>query len=243
MGLEFPRSRRDQAAVGRQSNGPHGLAGHGIVIGVRRHGETSVILDLLTRERGRHLGDRARRPLAADAALSAARQQRRGDAGASRIEEQLGHLRGRAALQRAARDHGDRRWRCMPLNHLCALVRLLPEREPHPALHDRLEAMLDRLDDRRRSRRRLMVRFELLMLTRTRLRTRSRPLRRDRRSARTSSTCRRNPGARCSRAAGAPYRDRLLAAAGFPAASRTRPPGRRGRFRLAEHLLCGIPVD
>ncbi|MEO1746767.1 MAG: DNA repair protein RecO, partial [Pseudomonadota bacterium] len=30
--------------------------GEGIIIGTRKHGETSLIVELMTRERGRHLG-------------------------------------------------------------------------------------------------------------------------------------------------------------------------------------------
>jgi DNA repair protein RecO (recombination protein O) len=33
------------------------------------------------------------------------------------------------------------------VTHLAALVRLLPERDPHPSIYTALEAMLDRIDD------------------------------------------------------------------------------------------------
>ena len=49
------------------------------------------------------------------------------------------------------------------VTHLAALCRLLPERDPHPELHEELIAVLDRLDDPL-SAGTLVVRFELRML-------------------------------------------------------------------------------
>jgi DNA repair protein RecO (recombination protein O) len=49
------------------------------------------------------------------------------------------------------------------VTHLAALCRLLPERDPHPDVHDHLLAMLEHLDDPA-SAARLVVHFELLML-------------------------------------------------------------------------------
>lgn len=116
----------------------------GIVVGMRRHGETGVIIEALTRHHGRHSGfvpgGRSRR-------LRPVLQPGNGVelAWRSRVEEQLGAftvepLRQRAAgiMASAAALHA--------VQHLCALVRLLAEREPHDALHDRLDTLLDRLD-------------------------------------------------------------------------------------------------
>jgi DNA repair protein RecO (recombination protein O) len=49
------------------------------------------------------------------------------------------------------------------VTHLGALCRLLPERDPHPEVHDHLAAMLERLDDPMTAGLE-MVRFELQML-------------------------------------------------------------------------------
>jgi DNA repair protein RecO (recombination protein O) len=49
------------------------------------------------------------------------------------------------------------------VTHLAALCRLLPERDPHPQVHDRLAAVLDRFDDPLAAAT-LVVRFELQML-------------------------------------------------------------------------------
>ncbi|MHC2931790.1 recombinational DNA repair protein (RecF pathway) [Bradyrhizobium diazoefficiens] len=48
----------------------------GIVLGVRRHGESSAIVELLTRAHGPPSRSRARRCRLADAALAATGQQR-----------------------------------------------------------------------------------------------------------------------------------------------------------------------
>jgi DNA repair protein RecO (recombination protein O) len=117
----------------------------GIVLGVRRHGETSVILELMTRERGRHLGlvrggagTRLRAVLQPGNSLRAVWR--------ARLDEHLGHytvealnLRAAGYLGAAHAVHG--------VTHLAALCRLLAEREPHAHIHAELEAILDRLDD------------------------------------------------------------------------------------------------
>lgn len=133
----------------------------GIVVGVRRHGETGVILEVLTRHHGRHAGfvpgGRSRR-------LRPVLQPGNGVelAWRSRVEEELGAftvepLRQRTAgiMASAAALHA--------VQHLCALVRLLAEREPHEALHDRLDALLDALDPPAAAPA-AMARFELTML-------------------------------------------------------------------------------
>ncbi len=117
----------------------------GIVLGVRRHGETSVILELLTLARGRHLGlvrggagARLRGVLQPGNSLRATWR--------ARLDEHLGHylvegvnLRAAGILTAAHAVHG--------VTHLAALCRLLAEREPHARIHGALEAILDALDD------------------------------------------------------------------------------------------------
>ncbi len=117
----------------------------GIVLGVRRHGETSVILELMTHGRGRHLGlvrggtgRRLRAVLQPGNSLCATWR--------ARLDEHLGHyrvegvnLRAAGFLTAAHAVHG--------VTHLAALCRLLAEREPHARIHGALEAILDSLDD------------------------------------------------------------------------------------------------
>ena len=133
----------------------------GIVLGTRRHGEANAILEAMTREHGRHLGlvrgggGSRLRPLLQPG--NTLRLNWR-----ARLDEHLGHytvepLRLHGASQLAASHvvYG--------VTHLAALCRLLPERDPHPEVHEQLTAILDALDDRAGAARR-MVRFELQML-------------------------------------------------------------------------------
>jgi DNA repair protein RecO (recombination protein O) len=117
----------------------------GIVLGVKRHGETSIILELLTRAHGRHLGlvrggsgPRLRGILQAGNTVRATWR--------ARLDEHLGlylveaaNLRAAGFLDKALALHG--------VTHLAALCRLLAEREPHIAIYDALQAILDRLED------------------------------------------------------------------------------------------------
>ncbi len=117
----------------------------GIVLGVKRYGETSVILELMTLERGRHLGlvrggagSRLRGVLQPGNSLRATWR--------ARLDDHLGNyaveginLRAAAFLGAAHAVHG--------VTHLAALCRLLAEREPHARIHAALEAILDCLDD------------------------------------------------------------------------------------------------
>jgi DNA repair protein RecO (recombination protein O) len=117
----------------------------GIVLGVRRHGETSVILELMTAEHGRHLGlvrggagTRLRGVLQPGNSLRATWR--------ARLDEHLGHYTVEATNARAASFlsaahavHG--------VTHLAALCRLLAEREPHAAIYGELVEILDRLSD------------------------------------------------------------------------------------------------
>lgn len=116
-----------------------------IVLGVKRHGETSVILELMTHEHGRHLGlvrggsgTRLRGVLQPGNALHATWR--------ARLDEHLGHytidpvnLRAAGFLGAAYAVHG--------VMHLAALCRLLAEREPHAGIYDALDAILERLND------------------------------------------------------------------------------------------------
>ena len=117
----------------------------GIVLGARRHGESSAIAELLTREHGRHLGlvrggsgSRLRPILQAGNSVSVVWR--------ARLDEHLGHyavepVRLRTATMFAA-PHS-----LLTVMHLASLVRLLPERDPHTALFEELCRMLDGLDE------------------------------------------------------------------------------------------------
>jgi DNA repair protein RecO (recombination protein O) len=133
----------------------------GLIIGVRKHGETSVILEVLTEAHGRHMGlvrggrSRAMQPIlqtgnSVDITWRA------------RLEEHLGtfvvegeRLRAAHLMQSALGLHG--------LHHLAGLLRLLPERDPHPDLWRFADLLADRLDDAALAPV-LMLRFELALL-------------------------------------------------------------------------------
>ena len=133
----------------------------GFIIGARRHGETSVILDVMTRAHGRHLGlvrggaGRRMQPLlqpgnAVEVTWSA------------RLDEHLGfyaveatQLRAAVLMEAPASLHG--------LNHLAGLLRLLPEREPYPVLFDLATCLLGLFDQPGRAPG-LLARFEARLL-------------------------------------------------------------------------------
>src|SRR5437660_2828662 len=133
----------------------------GIVLGTRRHGEANAILEVMTQAHGRHLGlvrggaGTRMRPVLQPG--NTVRTTWR-----ARLDEHLGHyavegLRLRAAVLLGAA------YAVYAVTHLAALCRLLPERDPHPAVHDVLDAILERMDDR------VVVavavaRFELMLL-------------------------------------------------------------------------------
>jgi DNA repair protein RecO (recombination protein O) len=133
----------------------------GIVLGVRRHGETSVLLEVMTRGHGRHLGlVRGGR----SARLQPVLQPGNGVAvhWRARLEEHLGQytvegtrLRAAGLMPRPASLYG--------LSALAAIVRLLPERDANPGLYEALGIVLDALDDPQIAAP-LMVRFELAIL-------------------------------------------------------------------------------
>ncbi len=134
----------------------------GLIIGLKKHGETSLILEAMTRAHGRHLGlvrgGRSKRwqPLL-QPGNSVELVWR------ARLDEHLGLYavevtRPRAAnlMASALALHG--------LNHLGALLRLLAERDPHPALYETALRIAEYLGDARVAPAAL-VRFELAILT------------------------------------------------------------------------------
>jgi DNA repair protein RecO (recombination protein O) len=132
----------------------------GLVLGVKKHGETSVILEIMTREKGRSLGVvRGGRSKAMQPVLQSGNEVHA--VWRARLEEHLGVFAVEAAVLRthelmssARALHG--------VNWLAALLRLLPERDPHPGLYDRAEALLANLSTAYAPA--LFVHFELALL-------------------------------------------------------------------------------
>lgn len=133
----------------------------GIVIGVRRHGEASAILELMTRGHGRHLGmvrggfgSRMKPILQTGNSVSVSWR--------ARLDEHLGNYTVEALRQRAS-DFFGAPHAIYGVTHLAALMRLLPERDPHAELFEVFESILDRLEDPAQAAP-LVVLFELQLL-------------------------------------------------------------------------------
>jgi DNA repair protein RecO (recombination protein O) len=134
----------------------------GIVLGVRRHGESSAIVELLTRSHGRHLGlvrggagSRMRPLLQPGNSVSALWR--------ARLDEHLGTYALEGTRMRAASLLGASH-AAYGVTHLAALARLLPERDPHEDIFEMLEQTLDDFDHAGAAAIHL-IRFELAMLT------------------------------------------------------------------------------
>jgi DNA repair protein RecO (recombination protein O) len=133
----------------------------GIVLGVRRHGEGSAIAELMTREHGRHLGmvrggaGARLRPILQPGNRVSARWR-------ARLDEHLGTFL-IEGLELPAASYLGRSYALYGLMHLGALCRLLPERDPHPQVHETLSDILDRLTDAQVAALEV-VRFELQLL-------------------------------------------------------------------------------
>ncbi len=132
-----------------------------IIIGVKRHGETSVIAEVMTRTRGRHLGlVRSGRSRSMQPVLQAGN---RVDAvWRARLDEHLGDFKLEPIRLRAARLM-ETATSVYGVQAMGALLRLLPERDPHPHLFDALDVILDHMDDPAGAGE-LFVRFELAVL-------------------------------------------------------------------------------
>ena len=133
----------------------------GIILATRRYGETSLILELMTKEHGRHLGlvrgGRSRRQqpfLQAGNSLDVTWR--------ARLDEHLGHLNVEPIIERASRLM-DSATGIYALQVLGALLRLLPERDPHQELYGALVATLDALDTPAAAAE-LLVSFEIAIL-------------------------------------------------------------------------------
>ncbi len=131
----------------------------GIVIGVRRHGEGSAIVELLTRQRGRHLGmvrgSRRLGPLLQPGNTLSVHWR-------ARLEEHMGNYALEPLALRTEPMMG------LPhavygITHMSQILRLLPERDPQPRLYLAFSAILDAFGDVEAAGI-LLARFELALL-------------------------------------------------------------------------------
>jgi len=116
----------------------------GVVIGVRRHGESSALVEAMTRAHGRHLGlVRGARSARLQGALQPGNSLNL--VWRARLDEQLGAYAIEPLTLRAGRIIASG-LALAGVGYLGALLRLLPERDPHEALFAALEIIADHLD-------------------------------------------------------------------------------------------------
>ena len=118
---------------------------HGVILSVRKHGETSAIAELLTPAHGRCLGlvrggrSRIQRPVLQPGNLVAATWR-------ARIEDHLGTFVFEP-LKLSAGAIMDDAFRLSGLVTLASLSQVLPEREPHLRLYDAFQIVLEAIDN------------------------------------------------------------------------------------------------
>lgn len=208
----------------------------GLIIGTRKYGESSVILEAMTGAHGRHVGlvkggrSQRMRPIL-QPGNSVTLTWR------ARLEDHLGLYAVEATQMRAARLMADAA-SLQGLNLIGALLRLLAEREPHQALYETAVAIADHLDDETVAPA-LLARFELTILAELGF-------------GLDLSSCAATgveddlifvspkSGRAVSRGAGEPYRDRLLRLPAFLRGEDEMSPPRaeiRAAFTLAAYFL------
>jgi DNA repair protein RecO (recombination protein O) len=209
----------------------------GILLGARRHGESALIVELLTREHGRHQGlvrggqgPKLRGIFEVGNRLAVTWK--------ARLAEHLGHLSGELLRSHAAALLDDpARLAC--LSAAAALAEsTLPEREPHPRAFAGFSGLLDSLaaDDGWAVR---YVEWELTLLSELGF---GLDLSRCAATGETADLIYVSPksGHAVSAKAGAPYRDRLLALPRFllPGSNAEATPGEViDALTLADHFL------
>jgi DNA repair protein RecO (recombination protein O) len=183
----------------------------GLIIGARRHGEASVILEAMTRGHGRHLGlVKGGRSARMQPLLQPGNTVRL--VWRARLDEHLGLYAVEAVELRAARLMAEKA-PLQGLNLLGSLLRLLAEREPHAALYDAAILIASHLTEIDIGPV-LMARFELAILSELGF---GLDFSRCAATGDTKDLIYVSPksGRAVSRDAGEPYRERLLPLPGF----------------------------
>jgi len=116
-----------------------------IVLGARRHGETSAIVEVLTRDHGRHAGlvrsgrSKRMRPVLQQGNIVEVTWR-------ARLEEHLGNFVVEPLAHKAALVM-DEPIKLAGLTTLTGLCSLLPEREPHDVIYDAARLILANIED------------------------------------------------------------------------------------------------
>ena len=121
-------------------------SGEGYILSVRKHGETSAIIDVFTREKGRHLGlvrggvGRRLRPVLQPGNKLLLEWR-------ARLSEHLGYFTVEPDRLHAA-EIMDNRLSLAGLNAACAVAKeTLPEREAHPRVYEAFEILVSNFTD------------------------------------------------------------------------------------------------
>jgi len=134
----------------------------GIVLSIKAHGETSVLIDLFTSERGRHSGlvrggkSRKIRPILQVGNVVSATWR-------ARLDEHLGSATVEMVEPVASRLFDDP-LALAGLSSLCSLLSLFPERAPHQGLYKGAKLVLSHMEDEQIWPG-LLVRFEMEVLS------------------------------------------------------------------------------
>jgi DNA repair protein RecO (recombination protein O) len=209
----------------------------GVILGTRRHGETSLIVELMTAAHGRHLGlvrggrSRKMQPVLQPGNSVHAKWR-------ARLDEHLGNYTIEPTVSRAARLINSQAG-LYGIQTVAGLLRLLPERDPHRSLYDGLLAVLDWLDDPLVAGA-VVARFEVKLLDELGF-----GLDLDACAATGSNDdlayVSPKTGRAVSRASGEPYRDKLLRLPAFLASPAPAPPpdarDLADAFRLTGYFL------
>lgn len=191
----------------------------GLVLSVRPHGETAVVLEAMTRRHGRHLGlvhggrSRRMRPVLQPGNTAALTWR-------ARLDEQLGSFTVEPETLRTERLLGSA-LALAGISTLASHLRLLPERDPHPDLFEAAAELSDDLSEPGRAAP-AMARFELVLLAELGFGL-------DLASCAATGSpedlgfVSPRTGRAVSRAAAAPYRERLLALPAFLAEPESGP--------------------
>ncbi len=119
--------------------------GDGLILNTRKHGENSAIIDVLTRDKGRHLGlvrggrSRTMRPVLQAGNLVNVVWR-------ARLEDHLGAFTVEPHRMIVAGIIDDVH-RLAGLTTITTLASLLPEREPHPRIYDASLLLIEHLQD------------------------------------------------------------------------------------------------
>ena len=204
--------------------------GEALLIGVRRHGETSVLAEAMVAGRGRHLGlvrgGRTRRLAAVLQPGNTIQLTWR-----ARLEDHLGTFTVELLQARAAGLIADRK-RLYLAQTVCEHLRLLPERDPHDRLLGMALHLIDHDPDAA-----ALARFELALLDDLGF---GLDLETCAATGVTEDLTHVSPksGRAVSRAAAEPYKDRLLPLPSFlHARGNASPDDHRDAFRLTGHFL------